>query len=136
MMDRDSLNLVYSFDDGARVPNLPPHPGPQKYRVLAFFSDRGAIGDAEREKALEEMGLDPNSRPHFESLDQLEEFALKICELVNAGEVYLLSTQDYNAIVEQVNNVRGFREIFRRYGSCLTNQNFKNKNSLFSKLFS
>jgi hypothetical protein len=133
MIDKGSLNCIYIFKAGPLF-NQGLEGGPRRYHILEFFNERGRVDVEIKKKALQEIGRDGQSG--FDSLDELEAFSLKVCELMNAHEVYLLSTQDYNAIVEQVNNVRGFREIFKRYGNCLTNQNFKNKTGLFSKLFS
>ena len=73
---------------------------------------------------------------YFNSLDELGEFAIEVCVELAAPEIFILSAQDYNIGLDSCNDVRSFREIFRRYGTCITNpESGSKKKNLFNKFF-
>jgi hypothetical protein len=134
-----ALNLVYQYVTYSENDELKG-----KYRVLYFFSEVGKV----QEKILNnkyadlqaDLGADPSVKMNqfeFNNLEELGVFALNICIEVRSPEVFILSVQDYNNGIETISEVRGFKDLFRRYGNCITNPELPiEKNNLFSRLFS
>lgn len=125
-----SLNLIYRYE------NIETDNGVNSvYRIIYFFSEAGFIDNEVIKSVYETLNL-PFSEVLFENLDQLGEFALKVCVELQSPEVFVLSAQDYNTGMDSVRDIRSFREVFRRFGNCLTNpeQPFE-KQSIFGSIF-
>lgn len=128
------LNVLYRFVDerdssGSNV---------SYYKIVQFFSEVGVVTESTLSTVYD------NYRPPgytqkeclFSSLDQLGLFAIDICKEVASPEVFLLSVQDYNIGLDSCNDVRSFKEIFRRYGTSIENPDGGHrKKNIFGKLF-
>lgn len=126
------LNLLYNFVElpfGAEVKS--------HYKIVHFFSEVGPVSKKTMDdiynrhtQNFDEMNY------YFNSLDELGDFAIKVCVELSAPEIFILSAQDYNIGLDSCNDVRSFREIFRRYGTCITNpESGSKKKNLFNKFF-
>jgi hypothetical protein len=129
------LNILYKFVDtqDSNGNNV------SYYEILNFFSEVGVVTTATLKKVYD------NYRPSgpvdkdclFSSLDQMGHFAIDICKEVSAPEVFLLSVQDYNIGLDSCNDIRSFKEIFRRYGTSIENpEGGHKKKNIFGKFFS
>jgi len=129
-----AINLIYHFghDVDSEFPDLAG-----RYRILYFFSEAGPVSFESQEATYVKLFNRPATHPvTFTSLDDLKEFAMGVCQLVKAPEVFVLSVQDYNVGVEAARDVRAFREIYRRYGLNLSNPDIINRGpGLFGKFF-
>lgn len=108
------------------------------FHILYFFSDEGHIDLKILNKIYENYPklVDLEDEFFFESLDELGHFASAVCSQIGAPEVFILSSEDYNQGLEATSDLRGFREIFRRYGSVISNKELSGKKkNIFSKLF-
>jgi predicted amidohydrolase len=107
-----------------------------QYEILMFFSDAGTIHHNTLNSVYQSYRFHNDDKLMFKTHDDLGQFALEVCKEVAAPEVFILSTQDYNIGLDTCADIRGFREIFRRYGNIIENpdQN-KKKNNIFNKLF-
>ena len=133
-----AINLIYHFGHEGTVPadaEFPELSG--RYRVLYFFSEAGPVSPEAQEEAAQRLFNRSVGVPAtFSSLDDLKDFAMGVCQLVKAPEVFVLSVQDYNVGVEAARDVRTFREIYRRYGLNLANPDVISRGpGLFSKFF-
>jgi len=128
------LNILYQFveSEDSAGNNI------SFYKIIHFFSEVGVVTTTTLKKVYD------NYRPPgavsddclFSSLDQLGHFAIDICKEVSAPEVFLLSAQDYNIGLDSCNDIRSFKEIFRRYGTSIENPDGGHrKKNIFGKLF-
>jgi hypothetical protein len=127
------LNLIYHYENvqaGDVVNGV--------YKIIYFFSDAGHIDRNSLQALYKEVSGGSSSIDlSFANLDILGEFAIKACSDLKAPEVFVLSVQDYNTGMESVRDLRNFRELFRRFGNCLsTPGNPYDKQGKFSSLFS
>lgn len=130
MREDIALNLLYNF--------LPSDTGEAQsfYKVLNFFSESGDVSSASLESVYEAFTpTGPQDWICFDNLDELGSFALEVCKKVDCPEVFILSAQDYNLAIDNSNDVRAVREIFRRYGTSVENPEKSRKKTVFSKLF-
>lgn len=127
------LNLLYNF-----VEKKETHANSVSfYKILHFFSEVGPISERTLDKVYENYPTENEfDGISFRSLDELGQFAVDVCIELSAPEIFILSVQDYNIGLDSCNDIRSFKEIFRRYGSCIANphSSLKKKN-LFSKIF-
>lgn len=107
------------------------------YQILYLFSESGHIPQAPMKKVYDEFPVVQNDDDfYFRTLEDLGRFAGLLCKELEAPEVFILSVQDYNLGLEATSDLRGFRDIFRRYGSVVENPDFTGKKkNLFSKIF-
>lgn len=107
-----------------------------QYEVLMFFSDAGLIHHKTLSNIYQSYRFHRDENLYFKNHDDLGQFALDVCKEVAAPEVFILSSQDYNIGLDTCSDIRGFREIFRRYGNVIENPDqSKKKNNIFNKLF-
>lgn len=108
------------------------------YKIINFFSDVGVVTKTTLNKVYDDF-RPPGAASEgylFSSLDQLGHFAIDICKEVSAPEVLLLSVLDYNIGLDSCNDIRSFKEIFRRYGTSIENPDGGHrKKNIFGKLF-
>ncbi len=120
-----AINLIYHFghDADSEFPELAG-----RYRILYFFSEAGPVSVEAQESVYVKLFNRSGAQPvTFTSLDDLKDFAMGVCQMVKAPEVFVLSVQDYNVGVEAARDVRAFREIYRRYGLNLANPDIINR---------
>jgi hypothetical protein len=127
------LNLVYNFIEKKQADGQVI----SCYKIMHFFSEIGPVSETTLKELFKPYADDIiNEALAFKNLDQLGEFALAVCVELSAPEIFVLSAQDYNIGLDSSNDVRSFREIFRRYGTCLENpQSGQKRKNIFSKLF-
>lgn len=131
MRQDSSLNLIYNY-----LPYEKEGKIQSCYKILNFFSETGNVEESTLNSVLENFTSNgPNNWICFDNLDELGNFAMEVCKKLEGPEVLILSAQDYNLAVENTQDIRGFREIFRRYGTCLENPNKTVKKNVFTKLF-
>lgn len=127
------LNLLYNFiekkDQNGEVVSF--------YRILHLFSEVGPVSastlNALYERYPQEDYFDGFC---FKSLDELGSFAVEVCIDLSAPEIFILSAQDYNIGLDSCNDIRSFREIFRRYGTSIANpESGQKKKNIFGKIF-
>lgn len=127
-----NLNLLYNF-----LPANHNNEVQSYYRVLYFFSEAGHLSERTLHHLYQKF---PNVGPLdwicFDNLDDMGRFALDVCKEVAAPEVFILSAQDYNLGIDSSPDMRNFRELFRRYGTCVDNPEKSRKKNVFGKLFS
>lgn len=127
-MSKTCLNLVY------RVMNEGDSASPVEASWI--FSENGRPGEAVVEQAYEPWRRGEEDGLRFGTLEELGEFALRVCELEGHERVYVLSNTDYNIGIETAQNARDFVEIFARHGRVVENpENERKKTSIFNKLF-
>lgn len=132
------LNLLYRFKSFNT-----PDGATSLYEVLHFFSESSDLPEDLLENVYRDHFGDEydsqksNSlRFYFHSLDDLGEFALKVCEQVHVSEVLILSSDDYNLAIESCYDLKGFRDVFRRNGTSIVNSSLSSgKKNIFGKLF-
>jgi len=126
MRNNLNLNCLYKVIDIEQA----------QYEVLMFFSDAGLIHSKTLEETYQSYRFHNSEKFLFKNHDDLGQFALDVCKEVAAPEVFILSTQDFNIGLDTCADIRGFREIFRRYGNIIENPDqSKKKNNIFNKLF-
>lgn len=132
MRNNLALNLIYRYESNEDKGNLN-----SVYRVVYFFSEAGMIARENLDRIFEEVTDNATFGSYiFSNLDKLGEFALKVCIDQQSPEVFVLSVQDYNTGMESVRDLRGFREVFRRFGNCLNNPDTSfEKTGIFFNLF-
>ena len=129
MRNNLNLNCLYKVIERAEDDS--------QYEVLMFFSDAGEISEKTLNSVYQGYRFHNKEAFLFKTHDDLGQFALDVCKEVQAPEVFILSTQDYNIGLDTCSDIRGFREIFRRYGNIIENPDqSKKKNNIFNKLFS
>ena len=104
---------------------------------MHFFSDIGPVSRRTLDEVYKKYSqIESGGEYLFKSLDELGEFAVETCVELAAPEIFILSAQDYNIGLDSCNDVRSFKEIFRRYGTCITNpESGSKKKNLFNKFF-
>jgi predicted amidohydrolase len=130
MRNNLNLNLLYNFvsTNGGESQSY--------YKVLYFFSEAGYLAERTLGNIYDRYPqVGPADWICFDNLDDLGRFALDVCQEVAAPEVFILSAQDYNIGVDTCPDVRTFREMFRRYGTCIDNPEKSKKKNVFGKLF-
>jgi hypothetical protein len=129
-----SLNLVYRYE------TTMTEDGPKAYyKIIYFFSEAGFITKSTLTSIYKKLVPLYTEREMltFDDLELLGQFALKVCMELQAPEVFVLSVQDYNIGMESVRDVRAYKELFRRYGNCITNPELENeRQSVFKRIFS
>jgi len=132
MKNNLGLNLIYR-----QITRMGELGQENAYQVLYFFSDIGHISENTMNKVYAEFPkfIDIQGDYYFKTLEDLGRFAGLMCAELEAPEVFILSVQDYNLGLEATSDLRGFRDIFRRYGSVVENPELKDKKkNLFSKI--
>ena len=128
-----NLNLIYHFQASK---NNQDEFRPASYGVVYFFSEEGHL----ETDFLKEMSKSIPAADHlnltFPSLDDLKDFAIRVCQEFQAREVQVISVQDYNIGLDGAKDIQGFREIFRHFGETVINPEQTKKKGLFGKLFS
>ncbi len=128
-----SLNLVYHFQTSQ---NQDGDFKPASYHVVYFFNEQGFLDRS----MLQELSKAVPSADHaaltFLNLDDLKEFALRVCEELNVSDVQLISVQDYNIGLDSTKDLASFQGIFQKYGEKIINETAQKKKGLFGKLFS
>lgn len=128
------LNLLYRFVEG----ETPEDTLGSYYKIVQFFSEVGMVSAGVISKTYQNFDTDFRSENEisFKTLDELGHFAIEICKELAAPEVFLLSVQDYNIGLDSCSDIRGFREIFRRYGTSVENpEGSHRRKNLFGKIF-
>lgn len=127
-----NLNLLYNF-----LPVTKGNETQSYYKVLYFFSEAGHLSERTLHQVYQKYeNVGPLDWICFDNLDDLGQFAVDICKEMAAPEVFILSTQDYNLGVDSCLDMRNFRDVFRRYGTCVDNPEKSRKKNVFGKLFS
>lgn len=127
------LNLLYNFVESKDANGNTV----SYYKVLYLFSDIGPVA----ENTLKSIYNHFEHRDYFDgfsfnSLDDLGSFAVEVCKDLSAPEIFILSAQDYNIGLDSCNDVRSFREVFRRYGTVIENpEGSRRPKNIFGKLF-
>lgn len=132
--ENSAIKLIYK-QSGVIDPEATELTG--RYEVLYFFGEGGPISLETMNEVCQELFQRKATPPvTFKSLDELKDFALAVCQKLQAPEVFVLSVQDYNIGVEAARDVRAFRELFRRYGSAIHNPEIINKGpGIIGRLF-
>lgn len=122
------LNLVYRIlNEGKEDSNV---------EVLKFFSDTGPLSPKKLDDIYQKYRFDDSETLLFKTLEEMGQFALEVCQEAGSPEVFVLSSVDYNIGLDTCNNVRAFREIFRRYGNVIENPDqYRKKGNIFNKFF-
>lgn len=127
------LNLLYNFiekkdSDGNTV---------SFYKVLHLFSDIGPVSQNSLDQIFQNFPQENYFDGQcFKSLDELGGFAVDVCKDLSAPEIFILSTQDYNIGLDSCGDVRNFKELFRRYATCIQNpEGGQRKKNIFDKFF-
>lgn len=127
-----NLTLIYNF---LASQNQNEDFIPAKYGVVYFFSDEGFLPRdllVEMAKSIADANYNELS---FLSLDDLKGFAMRVTEEVEAGQVRLLSVQDFNIGVDGSKGIKSFQNIFQKFGDVILNPNVKKKTGIFGKFF-
>lgn len=128
MRNHPSLNLIYRILDGGDEESY--------VEVLRFFSEAGPVIKDRIDEAYQKYRFHSGPNYYFKTLEEMGQFALDICQDSGAPEVFVLSDADYNLGLDSCGDVKGFREIFRRYGNIIENPDqTRKKNNIFNKLF-
>ena len=103
-----------------------------KYHIVYFYDQNGEVSlEGKKHYSNDyEIGY---KKIIFKTKEQLTEFAYRFIEENHYREIYLLSTSDYNVAIESCFDATTFKQVFKDYGLCITNQK---SNSLFGKIFS
>ena len=128
----NGLTLIYHFQSSQ---TLKEEFIQASYRMVYFFSDEGFI---EPKLILELLKAFPDSNIQdraFLNLDDLQAFAQRVAEEVQAPQVRLISVQDYNIGIDGAKDLKTYRELFRKYGEAHLNQQAVKKKTLFGKIF-
>lgn len=127
------LNLLYNFiekkDSYENTVSF--------YKVLNLFSEVGPVAQNTLDQVFQNFPQENYFEGMcFKTLDELGSFAVEICTDLSAPEIFILSAQDYNIGLDSCNDVRCFREVFRRYGTCVENpESSSRKKNIFDKFF-
>lgn len=126
-----SLNLVYHFQSSQSQDG---DFRPASYRMIYFFSNQGFVGE-DLIRNLRSSVPEANDDLTFVNLEDLKYFALRVSEDLQETEVRLISVQDYNIGLDGAGNLVEFREIFKKYGELVINENAPKKKGLLGKIF-
>lgn len=128
MRNNLELNLLYRIINEGEQDSL--------IEVLNFFSEAGPISSKTLEESYQKYRFHEGNALLFNTLEQLGQFALEVCQETASPEVFILSNVDYNIGLDTCNNVRSFRELFRRYGNVIENPDQgRKKTNIFNKFF-
>lgn len=132
MRNNQHLNLIYNY-----LPAYNQQSHGSFYRILKFFNESGEVSHKLMHDIYAQFPqVGPEDWICFEDLDNLGRFAVQICVELEAPEVFILSSNDYNLGLESGTDVKSFKEIFRRYGTSIENPEGAGKRkNLFSKMF-
>lgn len=125
------LNLIYQFQASQ---NFEGDFLPASYGIVYFFSDDGFVDInllKELSKTIPEADHDNLTFLH---LDDLKQFALRVCQELSKEAVRLISIQDYNIGLDGAKDIDSFKNIFEIYGEFLVNES-KRKKNIFNRLF-
>lgn len=125
-----SLNLLYKHVSNESFSG---------YQLLHLFSEAGPVEQRSIRRLAEQFIINKYSEQQqsiFPDLEALAKFSLELCSELEAPEIFLLSTEDYNDHIGQIRDARSFREFFRRFGECIPNPEFLNaKKGVFNRFF-
>ena len=128
MRNNLELNLLYRIINEGEQESL--------IEVLNFFSEAGPISPKTLEDNYQKYRFHEGRALLFNTLEELGQFALEVCQETASPEVFILSNVDYNIGLDTCNNVRSFRELFRRYGNVIENPDQgRKKSNIFNKFF-
>lgn len=128
-MNRESspLQLIFHRPRGTDLEALE---STAVYEILYLFSENGPVDKETLDRVYLSMHQRTAQHPvSFNTVDDLKDFALSVCQDLRSPEVFVLSVQDYNIGVEAARDVKAFRELFRRYGVNIPNPDIINKGS-------
>jgi len=127
------LTLIYHFQASQ---NQNEEFKPARYKMVYFFGEEGMVPTSvilEILKAFPDCNFQDQT---FLNLDDLKAFVLRVGQELDAGQIRLLSVQDYNIGVDGAKDIKSFRELFTKYGELIMNESMSKKKSFFGKLFS
>lgn len=122
------LNLIYRIlNEGGENSHV---------EILRFFSEAGPLHQKTLDSVYQKYRFHSGNALLFKTLEDMGQFALEVCQESASPEVFILSNVDYNIGLDTCNDVRNFREIFRRYGNVIENPDqSRKKNTIFNKFF-
>ncbi|MEX0798598.1 MAG: hypothetical protein WD025_04105 [Bacteriovoracaceae bacterium] len=128
MKNNLSLNLLYRMLNEGEDDSL--------VEVIKFFSEAGPVHSKTLDDIYQKYRFHNGRGLLFKTLEEMGQFALEITQETASREVFILSNIDYNIGLDTCNDIRNFREIFRRYGNIIENPDqTRKKNNIFNKIF-
>ena len=127
------LNLIYHFQTSQHQDE---EFKPASYHVVYFFNEQGFLDQKELQELSKTVPEADHTALTFLNLDDLKQFALRVCQELNAPDVQLISVQDYNIGLDGAKDLASFQGIFQKYGEKIINEAAQKKKGLFGKLFS
>jgi hypothetical protein len=128
-----SLTLIYHFKSSQ---NSDQDFIPASYRVVYFFSEEGFLDESQLRELAKTVPEADHENLTFLNLDDLQGFALRVCQELGLKEVRLISVQDYNIGLDGAKDLTTFSGLFPKYGEVVQNPLAVKKKGLFGKLFS
>jgi hypothetical protein len=120
-----NLKVIYHFgpDPKAEIPDLTG-----SYQVELVLNEDGELNVDQQALSFETVVGKPAHFPlTFSSMEDLKQFAIELCKVQKAAEVFIISTQDFNIALQTVKNRQDLQDAFRRYGLTLANEDILKK---------
>lgn len=127
------LNLIYHFQSSQ---NQDEEFKPASYHVLYFFNEDGFLDQEQLRELSKAVPEADHQNLTFLNLDDLKAFGLRVAEEYQQPSVQMISVQDYNIGLDGARDLKGFQEIFHKYGEKIINEAVSSKKGFFSKFFS
>jgi hypothetical protein len=117
------------------------------YKLLKVVDERGMVDDQSLVSAFsnslgKELNLDqqtPLDSSHkeifFKGLEELNKFAYKLMNDLDAPLVCVLSAENYNTCMEKCSSLDEFKELLLDSSNCLENIDYTKDKSILSKIF-
>ena len=142
MFEKDAVICIYHYLSAESVEGEGNSSGREGYYYyfLYAFDQSGLISpDVLLETYFEKFQSEINAGEYigpFNNLDELNQYAFVLMEKLDAGSVYSISVQEYNAVIEESENVMELLENLIKHANGLKNIEKTNRSKgLFGKIF-
>jgi hypothetical protein len=108
------------------------------YRLMNVVDEKGTVDDQSLRNALQtSLGKDfvPNEEINFSGLEELNKFAYKLMDDLDAPLICVLSAENYNTCMEKCSSREEFKELLLDSSNCLENIDYSKDKSLLFKIF-
>lgn len=119
------------------------------YQILHVFNEHGPVENKVLKKCYEKLFSNPEDKgsdhkdndptveigPFINGLKDINKYVQEILKKLNLSQAFLLSAQEYNESLENIQEIRNLGEIFSRHGQEVTATDYslmgvKNSNSV------
>ncbi|MBT7610352.1 MAG: hypothetical protein HN576_11395 [Bacteriovoracaceae bacterium] len=117
------------------------------YKLMKVVDERGMVDDQSLADALvNSLGKDLSSNSnqthydlnediYFKGLEELNKFAYKLMNDLDAPLICVLSAENYNTCMEKCSSLEEFKDLLLDSSNCLENVDYSKDKGLLSKIF-